>query len=154
MQGASTWSDMISPNRDPSSAPSINISIGYAFSYDVRFFICVAFVLDRIHPYPLSFENDCIQARISSTRQALTRSDIRTGAGKVPSLTFLHKVAGENGIRVGMICDWRRKPVFGKSGDVFCCFITCPHVCLLNMRAHWMQLKKVTKGLNEIKYFH
>ena len=74
-------------------------------------------------------EKDCIQARISSTRHAVTRGDNLTGAGKVPSLTFRHKVAGENGIRLGINWDWRIKPDCGSLSKSFC---NCMNISLVS----------------------
>ena len=59
-----------------------------------------------------------IQARMSSTRQAVTRSDSLTGAGKSPDLTILQSVEDEKGNILGAFfeaflpagptnCHWR-----------------------------------------------
>jgi hypothetical protein len=49
----------------------------------------------------------CIQVRISSTRQAVTRSDSLTGEGNSPAFTLRQSVADENGTMVGISWDWR-----------------------------------------------
>ncbi|WP_230874824.1 hypothetical protein [Methylomonas sp. LL1] len=69
------------------------------------------------HATPPSFS---INARMSSTRQAVVRSDIFTGAGYVPSLTRFKNVVRPTGISGGIffflsptIDHIRRKPVSG-----------------------------------------
>jgi len=47
---------------------------------------------------------DLIQARISSTRHAVTRSESLTGAGNFSALTLRQSVAEENGTMAGMSC--------------------------------------------------
>src|SRR6218665_3376192 len=56
-----------------------------------------------------------IQARMSSTLQAVIRPEILTGAGKVLALTLRHKVEWENG-RNSSRRDSPTKPERGKSG--------------------------------------
>ena len=55
-----------------------------------------------------------MKARMSSTRQAVVRSDSFTGFGNRPDFTPAHHVDFEIGMIVGMICDNRTKPVSGR----------------------------------------
>lgn len=69
-----------------------------------------------------SRQADAISARISSTRQAVTREPNFTGFGKRPDLTPAHQqdfltgmIGGMGGLARGspIICGKRRKPVWG-----------------------------------------
>ena len=55
-----------------------------------------------------------MQRRMSSARQAVTRSDNFTGSGKVRACTRRHGVDLEMGTR-DSIRAWRRKPVSGSA---------------------------------------
>jgi hypothetical protein len=56
-----------------------------------------AFFLLVMADSPHAILGEFSQARTSSTRQAVTRSDSLTGAGKVPAFTLRQRVAPENG---------------------------------------------------------
>lgn len=72
-------------------------------------------ILESVSGRLCSHSRQAIQARMSSTRQAVTRSESFTGAGKVLARTFRQSVAGENGRSWERSTDWRTNPDAGSA---------------------------------------